>query len=46
MTKQMLVALGWDADQIYNVGGYWYYDGAHNVKVRDGEVPVLGGSLS
>ncbi len=37
MTKQMLVALGWDADQIYNVGGYWYYDGAHNVKVRDGE---------
>ncbi len=37
MMKQMLVALGWDADKIYNVGGYWYYDGAHNVKVKDGE---------
>lgn len=40
MTKEMLVALGWEADQIYNVGGYWYYDGAHKVEVRrerDGE---------
>ncbi len=37
MTKQMLVALGWDAEKIYNVGGYWYYDGENNVKVRDGE---------
>ncbi len=40
MTKQMLVALGWDADKIYNVGGYWYYDGEHNVKIKqekDGE---------
>ena len=34
MTKAMLVALGWDADKIYNVGGYWYYDGANNVKVK------------
>lgn len=37
MTKQMLVELGWDADQIYNVGGYWYYDGENNVTLRDGE---------
>lgn len=37
MTKQLLVALGWDAEKIYNVGGYWYYDGENNVKVRDGE---------
>lgn len=37
MTKQMLVALGWDANKIYNVGGYWYYDGKNNVKVREGE---------
>lgn len=37
MTKDLLVKLGWDADQIYNVGGYWYYDGENNVKVRDGE---------
>ena len=40
MTKDVLVALGWDADQIYNVGGYWYYDGTNNVEVkteRDGK---------
>ena len=38
--KDMLVQLGWDADKIYNVGGYWYYDGDHNVEVktiRDGQ---------
>lgn len=34
MTKDMLVALGWDADHIYNVGGYWYYEGANNVSVK------------
>lgn len=34
MTKDLLVALGWDANQIYNVGGYWYYDGANNVTVK------------
>lgn len=37
MTKQMLVSLGWDAERIYNVGGYWYYDGENNVKVKDGD---------
>ena len=37
MMKKMLVALGWDASKIYNVGGYWYYDGENNVKVKDGE---------
>lgn len=37
MTKQVLVSLGWDANKIYNVGGYWYYDGENNVQVRDGE---------
>ena len=34
MMKNMLVALGWDASKIYNVGGYWYYDGANNVAVK------------
>lgn len=34
MMKNMLVALGWDADKIYDVGGYWYYDGENNVKVK------------
>ena len=30
----MLVALGWDESKIYDVGGYWYYDGQHNVEVK------------
>lgn len=34
MMKNMLVALGWDADKIYDVGGYWYYDGANKVEVK------------
>lgn len=40
MTKDMLVRLGRDENKIYNVGGYWYYDGKNNVQVkttRDGE---------
>lgn len=34
MLKNMLVALGWDASKIYDVGGYWFYDGANDVKVK------------
>ena len=34
MTKALLVAHGWDADKIYNVGGYWYYEGKNNVQVK------------
>ena len=34
MTKAMLVALGWDASKIYDVGGYWYYEGSNDVKVK------------
>ena len=34
MTKNMLVTLGWDENKIYNVGGYWYYDGENNVEVK------------
>ena len=30
-TKQMLVALGWNKDKIYNVGGYWNYEGNHRI---------------
>lgn len=33
-TKEMLVALGWDENKIYNVGGYWYYNGNNNVEVK------------
>ncbi len=35
MTKNMLIALGWEEDKIYNVGGYWYYNGSNNVKVKN-----------
>ena len=35
MTKDLLVALGWDESKIYNVGGYWYYDGVNNVSVKE-----------
>ena len=34
MTKNLLVALGWDETKIYNVGGYWYYKGNNNVEVK------------
>ena len=33
-TKEMLVALGWDENKIYNIGGYWYYNGNNNVEVK------------
>ena len=34
MTKALLVSLGWDENKIYNVGGYWFYDGKNNVQVK------------
>jgi len=34
MTKNMLVALGWDKDKIYNVGGFWYYEGSNKIDVK------------
>lgn len=34
MTKDLLVKLGWNADKIYNVGGYWYYEGKNNIPVK------------
>ncbi len=34
MMKTMLIALGWDANKIYNVGGYWYYTGSNNIIVK------------
>ncbi len=35
MMKTLLVDLGWDENKIYNVGGYWFYEGKHNVKVKE-----------
>lgn len=34
MTKKLLVALGWDETKIYNVGGYWYYNGENKVEIK------------
>lgn len=34
MTKSMLISLGWDEEKIYNVGGYWYYEGNNNINVK------------
>ena len=34
MTKSMLVDLGWDANKIYNTGGYWYYQGNNKVETK------------
>lgn len=33
-TKQMLGSLGWDTSKIYNVGGYWNYEGNRRVSTK------------
>jgi len=35
MMKNMLIKLGWDKNKIYNVGGYWYYNGNNKVVVKN-----------
>jgi rhodanese-related sulfurtransferase len=34
MTKSLLVELGWDGDKIWNVGGFWYYEGNNKVDIK------------
>ena len=34
MMKNFLIAQGWNKDKIYNVGGYWFYEGKNDVKVK------------
>lgn len=34
MTKNLLVSLGWNADKIYDIGGYWYYNGENNITIK------------
>ncbi len=34
MTKNLLIALGWDENNLYNVGGFWNYDGKNKVDVK------------
>ena len=33
MTKNLLIALGYDKDKIYNVGGFWEYTGKNKIKI-------------
>lgn len=33
-TRSMLISLGWDVNKLYNVGGYWYYNGNHSIQVK------------
>ena len=33
--KNLLVSLGWEEDKVRNVGGYWYYEGDHNIQVKE-----------
>ena len=40
MTKGLLIDLGWDANMIFNVGGYWFYEGTHNVPHTLEETPA------
>ena len=37
MTKNLLVSLGWDEKKIYDVGGYWFYNGKNNIKIKKEE---------
>lgn len=34
MTKNLLVSLGWDENKIYDVGGYWFYNGKNNIQIK------------
>ena len=37
MTKKLLVSLGWNENKIYNIGGYWYYNGKNNISIKRGK---------
>ena len=34
MTKALLVANGWDANKIYDAGGYWFYEGNNKIEIK------------
>ncbi len=35
MTKHLLLSLGWDAEKLYNIGGYWNYHGDNAIVVQN-----------
>lgn len=47
MMKNLLVYLGYDENKIYNVGGYWYYEGNNKIETvyYDDENPKYDFSL-
>ena len=40
-TKKMLVSLGWDETKIYNVGGYWNYEGNRSISTVNNNGPKV-----
>ena len=34
MMKNFLIAMGWDENKIYNIGGYWYYKGENSINLK------------
>ena len=34
MMRAALISLGWDENKIYNIGGYWYYEGKNKIDVK------------
>ena len=35
MMKSLLVELGWNEEKIWNVGGFWYYEGDNKVNIKN-----------
>ena len=35
MMKSLLIDLGYDENKIYNIGGYWYYEGDNKIEVKE-----------
>ena len=35
IAKKMLISLGWDENKIYDIGGYWYYNGNNKIEVKE-----------
>src|SRR5574344_3109249 len=33
--KNMLIQLGWDAEKVRDIGGYWYYEGNNSIQVKE-----------
>lgn len=43
--RQLLVHLGWDAEKVYNIGGFWSYKGAHKIELIESSGDTDDGRL-